>query len=102
MRCRLTTDRGKLAEAIDAAQDDPTQFEAWPSLLSIRQHECARDRSLCPSYAVDEYFHSVRQIKAFRAFLETLGETAGRKTVVYFNQNGVLHPGGFYGQDDRK
>ena len=101
-RCPFTSDRRKLAEAIDAAHADPKQSDAWPAFLPLRMRECGLDPSKCPTYAVDEYFHSRRALTALHAFLERLGETPGRKTVLYFNENSVLQPGRLYGQEEDK
>jgi VWFA-related protein len=122
-RCPFTADRRKLAQAIDAMQNDPKQIEAWPSFLPKRMCECGmfrgacvrdpnylasdpRERAsllqMCPHYAVDEYFHARRSLEALRAFLDRLGETTGRKAVLYFNENGVLQPGSLYDQPSDK
>jgi VWFA-related protein len=117
-RCPFTADRRKLADAIDAIENDPKQIEAWPGLLPKRMCECGmfsgacghtlgtaddwvemRHRMLiCAQYAADEYSHGQRSLEALRAFLDSLGETPGRKAVLYFNQNGVFRPGSLYDQ----
>jgi VWFA-related protein len=108
-RCPFTSDRQKLLAGIDAAQNDPKSIEAWPSFLKERMCECGmidrpcpHEPSHCPMYAVDDYFRNRRSLEALRAFLESLGEAPGRKTVLYFNQNGILQPGSVYGQPEQK
>ncbi len=108
-RCPFTSDRRKLLAGVDAAQSDPKSFEAWPSFLKNRMCECSMlDRlcpnnpPICPVYAVDDYFRNRRSLEALRGFLESLGETPGRKAVLYFNQNGILKPGIVYGQPEQK
>ena len=108
-RCRFTSDRGKLIAAVDAVQSDPRSIEAWPSFLRGRMCECgtikgpcAPSTGSCAGFAVDDYFRSRRSLEALRGYLETLGETPGRKAVLYFNQNGVLEPGRLYGQGEDK
>ncbi len=108
-RSPFTSDRRKLAAAIDAAEADTKQIESWPAFLSHRMCECGTsggackpNLTQCPSYAADEYFHTRRALEAFRVFLDALGDTRGRKAVLYFNQNGVLQPGRLYGQGEHQ
>ena len=108
-RSQFTSDRRKLAAAIDAAEADTKQTEAWPAFLPHRMCECGTssgackpDPTQCPSYAVNEYFHTRRALEAFRAFLDALGDIPGRKAVLYFNEDGVLQPGSLYGQDEHQ
>jgi len=108
-RCPFTSDRQKLVDAVDAAHNDPKLFDAAAAFLPHRMCECGMyggacvpDPAACPTYAVDEYFRSRRSLKALEQFLETLGESFGRKVVLYFNDSGVLMPGSLYGQGTHK
>ncbi len=112
----FTSDRERLIDALEAAASDPALVDSWPSLLESRICECFGDlgtmRELCGKYgpvppnpaacgvhAEEEYLHARDSLRSLKKFLEELDTTPGRKAVFFFNQNGSLTPGGFYGRD---
>ncbi len=105
-----------LIDAIESAATDPALVDPWPSLLESRMCACLgclrECDPMCQKYghappnpaacgfsADEEYSRGRRSLRSLKDFLEELDTTPGRKAVLYFNQNGSLTPGGFYGSD---
>jgi hypothetical protein len=66
--------------------------------MERRLEDCILDPSTCWSSSRQEYDHGRRSLTALQKFLAHLAIEPGRKTILYFHENGLMSPGRIYGQ----
>jgi VWFA-related protein len=92
----FTSDRDALLAALTKAYEGNTFVDEFPDLLENRADECTSYPPLCEHYAYEEFDHGRRSLNALKKFLDRLEEMPGRKTLLYFQENGAMTPGTLY------
>jgi len=98
--CPFTEDRSRLVSALDATLSNPVLIDPFPSYLETRIQECINEPWICALNAADEYHHGRRSLESLKRFLTRLETVPGRKQLLLFHQNGVIHPGRLYGRPE--
>lgn len=103
----FTQDTGALVAAVEKADKDPTLQDPFPQTIKVRVDECGDSIKRCSeqkggclvlptptcfNLAREEYWHDQASLRGLKAFLTRLGEISGRKSLLYFNENGTLNP----------
>ena len=107
-----TADREALIAAVRASYEDPLMTIVLPNQRDPLATRCqimldpeqekqkAIDLDLirrCVGAAQKELYHAVRSLEALQTVLETLGLHPGRKSLLYFHENGTIAPFPIYG-----
>ncbi|MBI3451094.1 MAG: hypothetical protein HY049_19545 [Acidobacteria bacterium] len=95
----FTGDRASLVAAIDRAYADRSLLDEFPDLLESRVEECRHYPRVCPGYAMEEFEHGRRSLNVLKKFLDRFDDRSGRRTLLFFQQNGAMSPGRFYGRE---
>ncbi len=108
-----TWSTASLERAVIGAFEDRSSLDEFPDRLEARVLECGECVEACPlpiktlrdcvdrcgqchADALDEYRHGKRALEALATFLAGLEATPGRKAILLFQQNAMLHPGRLY------
>src|SRR5882724_1418606 len=95
----FTSDRASLLAALERAYVDRGFIDEYADLFESRVEECRGYPPICPHYAMEEFDHGRRSLRALRTFLDRLESRPGRRELLYFQQNGAMVPGTFYRRD---
>jgi VWFA-related protein len=88
-----TTSKRALIDALESAYEDSAFVDSFPQEFEYRIEECREKPTMCPTLALQEYFHGRRSLRALKRLMSSLEELPGRKAVVYFHESGMMYPG---------
>jgi VWFA-related protein len=94
----FTDSPAELLKALDQAERNLGMVDHFAVQLERRLEDCTLDPGTCWSSSRQEYDHGRRSLTALQKFLAHLAIEPGRKTVLYFHENGLMSPGRIYGQ----
>jgi len=107
----LTDDKAELSAAAQEAYDAADLVDPFPITRSSRRAFCQRvcspsgpstDCACWLTLAREEYLRGRRSFESMKWLLARLGDTPGRKSLVFFSQDATMFPARYYPVDESR